>query len=165
MFVATFVQEITDVDPDFPIAYIDRENLEVVTFLVETAPTLQIETPSVPVAGEDAVPNGASSQRVTHVRTLVISGVYSATHVEERNRTSFLQFYSLGFAQRDFAQACDASPFRDRFDHGCYSSRGSANSRSLRDTPDESMRNGSRIHMIFHAELDFSVESEYHPRR
>src|SRR5215831_5888124 len=121
MFVSALVLEITDINPDIIIAYVDRENLKVITFLVEASAAFQIETPSVPVACEDAVTNGASDQWITHVRTLVIRGVYPAIDVEQRDRASFFQFYSFRFTGRDFAQACDAYPFRNRFDHGCYS--------------------------------------------
>src|SRR5215475_523196 len=63
MFVAAFVLEITDIDPDITIAYINRKNLKVVTFFIEASTAFQIETPSVPVAGENAMTNGTSGQR------------------------------------------------------------------------------------------------------
>jgi len=75
----------------------------------------------VPIAGKDAVPNGASRQRVAHVGALVISGVYPAIDVEKRDRASLLEFYGFSFAWRDFIQACNSYPFGDRFDHGSYS--------------------------------------------
>jgi hypothetical protein len=82
MFVSAFVLEITDINPHIAIAHVDREDLEIVTFFVETAAAFQIETTSVPITGENAVTNSASGQRVTHMRALVICGVYPAIDVE-----------------------------------------------------------------------------------
>jgi hypothetical protein len=61
MFVAPPVAGISELNPDLTLTDVNRKRLKIVTFIVETSSTLQIEAAAVPVAGENAVPDRPAS--------------------------------------------------------------------------------------------------------
>src|SRR6266851_1275967 len=103
MFVSTFVLCISWLNPDFILADVDGERLQIVTFIIETTSALQIEAPAVPVAGEDAVTDRPTGQGIAHMRTLVIGRVNSPIDVEQRDAAPFSELDGFSLTWRDMA--------------------------------------------------------------
>src|SRR5262245_23362549 len=82
MFLAPSILRIAGLNPDFILTNLDGECLQIVAFVIEAASAFEIEAAAVPVAGENAVANCSTRQRIAHVRTLVVGGVDPSIDVE-----------------------------------------------------------------------------------
>src|SRR5438128_2325327 len=103
------------IDVDAAVAHFDGKCVEIVAAARETAAAFHVVAPAVPVTRQDAVANAASSQRITHVRTLVVRRIDAALMLEERNAAA---------ADLD----CSWGAFRDvrqirHFDEVCFADR------------------------------------------
>jgi hypothetical protein len=91
MIISPFVLPVRELKPDFTLANVHSEGLQIIAFLIETAAALQIEAPAMPIAGENAVPDCTAGQGIAHVGALIVAGINPAIDVEQ----------------------CDAAPFAD----------------------------------------------------
>jgi hypothetical protein len=73
-----------DIYPDVALLNLHRKATHIVSPEVERTATRQVEAGMMPVAGQDAIVDGAFVQGETHMRTAVINGVYLATVLEKR---------------------------------------------------------------------------------
>jgi hypothetical protein len=76
----------SQVHPNFPVANLYREHGYVVRPLVESATTGQVETGVVPVAGENALLDGAAVKREAHMRAAVVHSIDVVAVVKKRQR-------------------------------------------------------------------------------
>ena len=76
------------VDVDISFAGLDAEGGHVVGEGVEGAATREVEFGVVPVAGEDAVADGAAAQGEAHVGAAVVEGVEAALVVDDEDGPS-----------------------------------------------------------------------------
>src|SRR6266496_3222330 len=91
MFVSPFILGICELNPDLILTNVNGERLQVIAFVIETSSAVQIETPTVPVAGENGGPDPPTSQRIAHMRTLVIGRENTALDVEQRDTAPFYE--------------------------------------------------------------------------
>src|SRR5436309_6733181 len=116
MCVSPFVLRISELNPDFILTNINGEGLQVGAFIIETSSALQIEAPAVPVAGENAVPDRPTGQRIAHMGTLVVGRVNSAIDVEQRDAAPFSEPDGFCLTYWDIAERGDLYPLRCLFD-------------------------------------------------
>src|ERR1700722_15859116 len=74
-----------EIDPDVAVFDLDRERAHVVRPRIECAPAMQVEARVMPVAGEDAILDGAAIKRKAHVRASIVDGEDSFRRVEQRD--------------------------------------------------------------------------------
>src|SRR5215467_13472707 len=110
MFVPPFVLPISGLNPDFIFTNIDREGLQVVAFVIETSSAIQIEVPTVPIAGQDAVPDRPSGQGIAHMGALVVSGVDPSIDVKQRDAAPVSQSDRFRFTGWNIAERCHLYP-------------------------------------------------------
>src|SRR5205814_1588194 len=67
------------------VAHFDRKCVEIVAAAREAAAAFHVVAPAVPVTRQDAIANAASSQWITHVRTLIVRRIEAALMLEERD--------------------------------------------------------------------------------
>jgi len=91
MFISSFVLRVSRLNPDFILSNVNGKGLQIVAFVIETTSALQIEAPTVPVTCENAVPDGTTSQGITHVRALVVCRIDSAINVEKSDAAPFFE--------------------------------------------------------------------------
>src|SRR5215217_2148245 len=75
-------------DPHLAVPDLHRKDARLVGELVEGPAALEIEAGVVPVAGQDALLQGAPMQGELHMRTSIVHGVYPAIVEEEGERVS-----------------------------------------------------------------------------
>ena len=75
-----------EIDPHLAVPDLHGKDARLVGELVEGPAALEIEAGVVPVAGQDAVLQGAPVQGKAHVGTAVVHGVHPAIVEEERER-------------------------------------------------------------------------------
>jgi len=95
------------IEVDLPVANVDGERLDVVGPRVERVAFLEFEARVVPVASQDAVLDGATTQREPHVRTAVVDGVHLAFVAEQRDRLPAL--LDNGVAVREVLERRDGN--------------------------------------------------------
>src|SRR5260370_12355979 len=117
MFVPAFVLGVSELNPDFALTNLNGERLQVIAFIVETPAALQIETPAVPVAGENAVTDGPTGQGIAHVGALVIGRVDPAIDFEQRNAAPFSEPDGLRLTRGNIAERSHADPLRCLLGH------------------------------------------------
>src|SRR5688500_11629689 len=103
MFVSPFVLGIAELNPDFILADVNGEGLQIVTFVIETSAALEIEAAAVPVAGKNAVADRAAGQGISHMRTLIVGRVNSPVDVEQRDAAPFFDLDSFRLTHWDIA--------------------------------------------------------------
>jgi hypothetical protein len=117
MLVSPFVLGVAQLNPDFVLTNVHGKRLQVIAFLIEASSAFQIEATTVPVAGENAMPDNSTSQGITHMRALVVGGVNPSIDVEKRDAPTRSDSNGLGFTLVDVAHRCYLYPVRCRFDH------------------------------------------------
>jgi hypothetical protein len=117
MFVAPFVLSVSELNPDFILANVDWECLQIIAFIIKATSALEIEAAAMPVARKNAVPDRSSSQRIAHMRTLVVGCVDPAAGVEQSDAAAFSEPDSFSLTSWDIAVCSHAYPLRCRFDH------------------------------------------------
>src|ERR1700746_2648708 len=110
MFVPPLVLPISGLNPDFILTNIDREGLQVVAFVIETSSAFQIEAPTVPIAGQDAVAECPAGQRIAHMGALVISGVDPSIDAKQCDAATIFQPDSFRFTAWNIAERCHPYP-------------------------------------------------------
>ena len=123
MFVPPFVLGISELNPDFILTNVNGEGLQIIALIIETSAALQIEAPSVPVAGENAVPDRPTSQGIAHMRALVVGRVDPAIDVEQRDAAPFSEPDGFRLTHWDIADRGHVYPLRWLFGHGKISCR------------------------------------------
>ena len=96
VLVPPLVGRVPGLYPDLVTADVDGERLQVVALVVEASAALEVETAAMPVAGQDPVLHHPAGQRKSHVRALVVRGVYPSVDVEERDASPFADFDGTG---------------------------------------------------------------------
>src|SRR5260370_19283107 len=110
MWVQTFVLRDSGLNPNFVLTNIEREGLQVVAFVIETSSARQIEAPTVPIAGQDAMPDRPTGQRIAHMGALVVGGVDPSIDVKQRDAATISQPDSFRFAAWNIAERCHLYP-------------------------------------------------------
>ena len=100
MLVSLRVRSFIEADPDFFLPDFHGKCLKVVALIVEASAAFKIETPAVPVAGENPVPDRSACQRIAHVRTLIVGCVDAALDIEKCDAMPVLQPDRFCFARR-----------------------------------------------------------------
>jgi hypothetical protein len=77
-----------EIHPYLTLSNLDREYACLVSKLVEGSAALEVETGMMPVAGEDAVLEGAPVQGESHVGTAIVQSVHPTVMEEERQRVA-----------------------------------------------------------------------------
>ena len=117
MFVSPFVPGISELNPDLILTNVNGEGLQIIAFIIETSSALQIEAPTVPGAGENAVPDRPAGQGIAHMRTLVVGRVDPAIDIEQRDAAPFSEPYSLRLTHWNIAERGHTYPLRCMFGH------------------------------------------------
>src|SRR5260370_33825866 len=110
MFVPPLVLPVSGLNPDFILTNLDREGLQVIAFVVETSSALQIETPTMPIAGQNALAECPAGQGIAHMGALVISGVDPSVDAKQRDAATISQPNSVPFTAWNIAARCHAYP-------------------------------------------------------
>src|SRR5262245_59861808 len=110
MLVPAFILGVRELNPDFSMSDLNRKCLQIVAFAIEATAAFQIEAPAVPVAGQNTVPDSTASQRITHMRALVIGRVDPPVHVEQRDAPSIVQPDGFGFTLCNINESSHTRP-------------------------------------------------------
>src|SRR4029450_8482718 len=115
MFVSPFVLRVSELNPDCTLTNVNGECLQIVTLTAETSSALEIETPAVPIAGEDAVPACSTGQGVPHVGALVVGGVDPALDIEQRDTATFSEPDGFRLTHGNIGERGHLCPLRHMF--------------------------------------------------
>src|SRR4029453_3536431 len=91
MLVSLRIRSFIEANPYFFLPDFHGKCLKIVALIVEASPAFKSETPAVPVAGENPVPDRPACQRITHVGKLIVGRVDAALDIEKRDAMPVLQ--------------------------------------------------------------------------
>src|SRR5262245_27851971 len=117
MFVPTLVPGISQLYPNFMLANLNGESLQIIAFIVKTSSSLQIEAAAVPVAGENAVPHRPAGQGIAHMGTLIVGRVDPAIDIEQSDAPTSFEPDCSRFTRWNVAPRGHAYPLRCRIGH------------------------------------------------
>src|SRR5262245_39134454 len=110
MLVSPFILSVAQLNPDFILTDVHGKRLKVIAFMIEASSAFQIEATTMPVTGENAMPNHTPGQGITHMGALIVGSEDPSIDVEQRDAPTRAEPDRFGGAIVNIAERCYPNP-------------------------------------------------------